>query len=134
MYIYCVTRYYTKNILYLLYNTIQCTVRIQNTLYISGCSCCSCCAAVHLACSTVQNRVSGGFTQPLVTTWGKRTKDCHQSVRVCVPLFAGFGGNCKEFYFIFFIFSIRKWEIRQMAFYLGGWWKIFRSIEKKFAL
>ena len=51
---------------------------------------------------------SGGFTRPLVTTWGKRTKDCHQWLESVWPLFAGFRGNCKEFYFIFFIFSIRK--------------------------
>ena len=122
MYIYCVTRYYTKNILYLLYNTIQCTVRIQNTLYISGCSCCSCCASVHLAHSTVQIEFSGGFTRPLVTTWGKRTKDCHQSVRVCMPLFAGFGGNCKEFYFIFFIFQFQNER-------LGKWHFIRRAMK-----
>ena len=46
----------------ILYNTIQCTVRIQNTLFIPGCSCCSC-LLLSIWLTTVQIEFLGGFSQ-----------------------------------------------------------------------
>ena len=76
MYIYYITRYYTKISLFtlqyftiLLYNTIQCTVRIQNTLFIPGCSCCSC-----LLLSIWLTTVHIEFW---VVSRKKNNKDCH---------------------------------------------------------
>ena len=130
MYIYYITRYYTKISLSTLYYTMYC----KNTKYTvyPRLFLLQLFASVHLAHSTVQIEFSGGFTRPQVTTWGKRTKDCHQYLESVWPLFTGFGGNCKEFYFIFFIFQLEnerlgKWHFIRRAM------KNIQIIMKKFA-
>ena len=54
----------------ILYNTIHSTVRIQNTLFFPGCSCCSYCFCLS---GLLQQKSSfpGGFSQK------KNIKDCH---------------------------------------------------------
>ena len=99
MYIYYITRYYTKISLFtlqyftiLLYNTIQCTVRIQNTLFIPGCSCCSC-LLLSIWLTTVQIKF-------WVVSRKKNNKDCHFGQSLCTTV-CRFGGDCKEFNFTF---------------------------------
>ena len=76
----------------ILYNTIQCTVRIQNTLFIPGCSCCSC-LLLSIWLTTVQIEFLGGFSL-------KNIKDCHLGYSLYTTVCRS-GGDCKEFNFIF---------------------------------
>ena len=122
MYIYYITRYYTKiSLSTLQYYTMYC----KNTKYTvyPRLFRCSCWLLSIWPALQFKIEFSGGFTRPLVTTWGKRTKDCHQWLESVWPLFAGFGGNFKEFYFIFFLFFQLENER------LGNWHFIRRAMK-----
>ena len=86
----------------ILYNTIQCTVRIQNTLFIPGCSCCSC-LLLSVWLTTVKVEFSGGFSQK------KNIKDCHLGQSLCTTVCRS-GRDYKEFNFIF---TFKKNSIRK---------------------
>ena len=115
VYILYYTLLYQNQFIYftiLLYNTIQCTVRIQNTLFIPGCSCCSC-----LLLSIWLTTVHIEFW---VVSRKKNNKDCHFGQSLCTTV-CRFGGDCKEFNFTF---TFKKFNQQMgdqvMAFYLGG--------------
>ena len=97
----------------ILYNTILYTVRIQNTLFFPGCSCCSC-LLLSVWLTTVKVKFLGGFSQK------KNIKDCHLGQSL-YTLVCRSGGDCKEFNFIF-TFKKFNQQMRDqvMAFYLGG--------------
>ena len=100
MYIYYITRYYTKiSLSTLQYYTMYC----KNTKYTvyPRMFLLQLFASVHLAHSTVQIEFSGGFTRPHVTTWGKRTiRTANLGQSLCTTVCRS-GGDCKEFNFTF---------------------------------
>ena len=111
MYIYYITRYYTKISLSTLYYTMYC----KNTKYtvyprLFRCSC------LLLPSGSLYsiNRVFGWFL-------AKRTKDCHQCLESVWPLFTGFGGKLQGI-LIFFYFQLENER-------LGKWHFIRRAMK-----